>query len=339
MNERHLFHFGLKLGAIFMKSAHSLDFASIAVLRSFATVVERGGFSPAAKQLGLAPSTMSKHIRALETGLRVALIHRTTRTFDITPSGQRFYERCKGILREIDQASLLAEPATVLKGELRVVASPSFTASVLLPGLPAFMTSHPELMIDLRVGSAQVDLIREGVDVWITLEPAQRNKAPSIKLARNNCVVCASPAYLERHGIPESPGDLKRHAGLLGYGSPYAEEWPFLVGRQVKRYPIRKAFASDNGDALRSCCLEGLGLGGFYAFHVAADLEAGRLVEVLSSYRANPGGVHAIVPHRHYMSPGARAFIEFVRSLCVPSEKLRPSQPRSGPISGRSSRT
>ncbi len=303
-----------------MKKGQSLDFASIAVLRSFAAVVEHGGFSPAAKQLGVAPSTMSKHIGALESGLRVALIHRTTRSLDVTPSGQLFYERCKAILHEVDQARLLAEPAAILKGELRVVASPSFTASVLLPGLPAFMGAHPDLAIDLRVGSAQVDLIREGVDVWITMEPTQRNKAPSLKLARNTCVVCAAPAYLERHGIPETPADLKRHAGLLGYGSPYAEDWPFLVGRQVKRYPIRKALASDNGDVLRACCLAGLGLGGFYAFHVADDLKAGRLVEVLKSYRANPSGVYAIVPHRHYLSPASRAFIEFVRALCVPSE-------------------
>ncbi|TSD54665.1 LysR family transcriptional regulator [Variovorax sp. KBS0712] len=316
MNEGHLFHLGRNVLAITMNKAHSLDFASIAVLRSFAAVVECGGFSPAAKQLGLASSTMSKHIGALESGLRVALIHRTTRRLEVTQSGNRFYERCKAILQEVDQASLLAEPLTTLKGELRVVASPSFTASVLLPALPTFMATHPQLAIDLRVGSAHVDLIREGVDIWMTLELPQRNKAPSIKLARNNCVVCASPAYLDRHGIPESPADLKRHAGLLGHGSPYAEEWPFLMGRQIKRYPIRKAFASDNGDALRFCCLEGLGLGGFYTFHVAKDLEAGRLVEVLRPYRANPGGVYAIVPHRHYISPAANAFIDFVRALC-----------------------
>lgn len=309
-----------------MPRPSSLDFASIAQLRSFIAVVESGGFSLAAKQLQLVPSTISKHIGSLEAGLRVALIHRTTRKLEITEAGNRFYERCKAILREADRANLPSEaPSRSLTGELRVVASPSFTSFVLLPQLPSFIASHPQLMIDLRVGAGPVDLIRDGVDVSISLDESHRNKNPAIRLSANTCVVCAAPSYLARKGTPETPSDLRRHDGLVGHGSPFAEEWPFMVGRAVKKFPVRKTFASNNGDVLRAYCLEGLGLGGFYGFHVARDLKAGRLVEVLRPYRANPTAVYAVVPHRHYLSPNAQAFIDFMRGVCKGIDQIVPA--------------
>ncbi|WBY02762.1 substrate binding domain-containing protein [Ramlibacter tataouinensis] len=205
-----------------------------------------------------------------------------------------------------------SEPAPAqLEGDLRVLASPSFTSSVLLREL------HPGLLVDLRVSAGPVDLIREGIDVHISLDEIHRKKQPAVKLADHTCVVCASPAYLERHGIPGTPADLRRHAGLVGHGSPFAEEWPFLAGRTVRKYPVRKVFASNNGDALRAYCVQGLGLGGFYAFHVAEDLRLGRLVEVLRPYRANASAIYAVVQHRRYMSPHTRAFIEFMRAACA----------------------
>jgi DNA-binding transcriptional LysR family regulator len=295
----------------------SLDFASIGLLRSFVAVVESGGFSAAAKQLQLVPSTVSKHIGQLEAGLRVALIHRTTRNLEVTAAGRHFHARCLAILAEADQASLLGEAPTVLAGELRVLASPSFTSSVLLRALPAFTTQHPQLLVDLRVGAGAVDLIREGIDVSISLDETRRNKNPAVKLGDNACAVCAAPVYLEQHGVPQTPADLRRHHGLIGHGSPYAEEWPFLVGRSVKTYPVRKVFASDNGDVLRAYCLQGAGLGGFYRFHVAEDLRRGRLVEVLSNYRANASAVYALVQHRKYMNPPTQAFITFMRGVCA----------------------
>lgn len=159
----------------------------------------------------------------------------------------------------------------------------------------------------------------------ISLDEIHRKKSPAVKLADNACVVCASPAYLERHGVPATPSDLRRHRGLVGHGSPYAEEWPFLVGRAVKKYPFQKVFASNNGDVLRAFCLRGVGLGGFYAFHVADDLRAGRLVEVLQPYRSNVSAVYAVVQHRKYMSPPARAFIEFLRGVCSTQAMGRPA--------------
>ncbi|HYF16342.1 MAG TPA: LysR substrate-binding domain-containing protein [Ramlibacter sp.] len=299
-----------------MPKAASLDFASIGVLRSFAAVVETGGFTSAARQLQLVPSTVSKHVATLEAGLRVALIHRTTRNLEITPAGRTFYDRCRAILEQADQAGVVAQPPSTITGELRVLASPSFTSSVLLGALPAFTGRHPQLLVDLRVGAGPVDQIREGIDVRISLDEVHRNKNPAIKLADQVCVVCASPAYLQRHGTPHTPADLRRHLGLVGHGSPYAEEWPFRVGREVRKYGVRKVLASNNGDVLRAYCLAGAGLAGLYGFHVAEDLRAGRLVEVLRPYRANPAAIHAVVQHRKYMNPATQVFIEFLREVC-----------------------
>ncbi len=299
-----------------MPGAASLDFANIGQLRSFAAVVERGGFTAAARQLQIVPSTVSKHVAALEDGLRVALLHRTTRHLDITPAGRAFYERCSAVLAEIDRASLIAQPPHAPGGDLRVRASPSFTSCVLQPSLPVFSAQYPGVVVDLRVGTGDVDLVREGIDVWVSLDEIHRSKHPAVKLANNVCVVCASPAYLEQHGTPHTPADLRRHAGLIGLGSPYAEEWPFCIGRDIKRYAVRKVLASNSGDVLRSYCLAGAGIGGFYGFHVAQDLRAGRLVEVLRPYRANPTAVVAVVQHRRYMSLQAKVFVEFLERIC-----------------------
>ncbi|TAM83282.1 MAG: LysR family transcriptional regulator [Candidimonas sp.] len=302
--------------------AQPLDTISLSALRIFVTVYECQSFSAAARQLQLAPSTVSKHVELLERGLGNVLILRSTRKLHVTEAGTLFYRHCKAALESVDGASAaLTGVGHELSGSLRIVAPPSFTAHVLTPHLVSFMTRHPRVAVEITVSSVEVDLVKEGMDMAIVMDNQRSGKIPSIVIGPNRVRVCASPAYIERHGRPKVPDDLARHRCLCGIGSQYHDRWPFLVGKHVKRVAVNRIFTSNVGDMLRACCLAGLGIAGLYAFHVDEDIAQGRLVELLADYRADIGTIRAIIPHRRIVPPNARAFLEFL------SQRLGPCEP------------
>jgi DNA-binding transcriptional LysR family regulator len=296
-------------------STQILNHVSMLSLRCFVAVVETQSFTSAARQLRVAPSSVTKHVQLIETAFDVALVHRTTRRISVTEAGERFYEQCLSILSQIDSASAAIGAERTLSGHLRVTAPPSFVAAFLGPHLPAFMREHPAISIDVNVNSATEDLIRNRIDVAITLRREPQSKLTHFWLASCPLSLCASPDYLARHGTPRKPDDLMRHACLSGRHSDLAEGW--TLGRdgawQVINPPYR--LLSDNGDLLRQGALGGAGIGAFYDFHVGDDLRAGRLMRVLPNFALTPRNAFAIIPHKTIVRPQAKAFIDFVQGL------------------------
>jgi DNA-binding transcriptional LysR family regulator len=293
-----------------------LDAVSIASLRNFASVVETGSFSAASRQLGIAVSTVSKHVDVLEGRLRTTFFLRTTRRLNLTEDGSRFYEYCREALNQVEEAVDQTFNPQEIRGRLRVVAPPSFTSCILSPALPGFLGNHPNLHLELRVTTASLDMLRDQIDVAVRMTAESGSGVRMEQIGKAPSVLCASPAYIERSGMPKRPVDLRDHQCLLGINSPYGDRWRFRVKREILELPMRGAFASDTGDVLKHACISGLGVCGFYFFHVKGDLEAGRLVRVLEEFEADDGGVYAATPPNRFVPRNTAAFIEFVRSLC-----------------------
>lgn len=293
-----------------------LNDASIISLRCFVAVVETQSFTSASRQLRLAPSSVTKHVQLLEQGLGIALVHRTTRRISVTDAGERFYEQCLAILAQIDSAAAVMVAERALSGHLRVTAPPSFAATLLGHHLHEFLAGHAGLSVDVMVTSATPDLIRDRIDVAITLQEEPESKLAHFVLMASPRVLCASPGYVERFGMPEEPRDLDRHECISGRFSELAEAWLLRrEGDDWQAWHVRSRLLSDNGDLLRQACLRGSGIGNFYQFHVQEDLDAGRLLRVLPAYESKPKNIYAVIPHRQIVRPQTRAFIEFVRQI------------------------
>src|ERR1700736_1185570 len=292
-----------------------LNDASILSLRCFAAVVETESFSSAARQLRLAPSSVTKHVQLIENAINVALLHRTTRRVSVTEAGERFYDQCLAILAQIDRATMALVAEHELGGHLRVTAPPSFAATMLGPHIHEFLREYPGISVDVVVWSATPDLIRNRIDVAITLHEEPQSKLTHFELAPCPLTLCASPDYVARHGTPHTGDDLIRHECLSGRFSDLAEGW--TLGREGLWHVVNLQFRllSDNGDLLRQACLGGAGIGNFYHFHVRDDLRHGRLIRILPDYESKPQHIFAIVPHRQILRPQAEAFIAFVRGL------------------------
>ncbi|MFG1477192.1 LysR family transcriptional regulator [Xanthobacter sp. V4C-4] len=281
----------------------------------FTRVVERGGFSAAARASGLTPSAVSKLVARLERRLGVRLMVRTTRRLQLTPEGAAFYERSARILDEIAAAEQEAAAGAAPRGRLRVNSSVNFAMAYLLPLVPPFLEAHPQMSIEVTVTDRVVDLMEERADVAIRVGPMRESRLVARKIANSGAMVVAAPAYLARMGMPQTPDDLARH-NMLGFSfSRIVEGWPFRdgAGGIVSVPPRGNALVSD-GEAMHALALAGLGLARLAEFQVRAEVADGRLVPVLE--HLNPGD--AVDVHAVYMggsgplSARIRAFVDFL---------------------------
>lgn len=282
----------------------------------FAAVVERGGFSAAAKLFGMTPSAVSKLVTRLEGRLGARLINRSTRKLQLTAEGQAFHQRCVTILSDIAEAECEAAAGRAPRGRVRVNANVAFGNQVLLPLVPAFLAEHPELSVDLVFTDQVVDLIEERADIAIRVAPGplRGNQLMARKIGESAVAVVASPEYLARHGEPKTPADLTKH-NLIGFNfARSVEGWPFRVdGALISIAAVGNTQVGD-GEIARQLAVAGIGLARLGRFHTEAEVAAGRLVTVLEDF--NPGDIEAI--HAVYLGQGGfvparmRAFIDFL---------------------------
>ncbi|MBA4222307.1 MAG: LysR family transcriptional regulator [Methylobacterium sp.] len=282
----------------------------------FAAVVERGGFSAAAKLFGMTPSAVSKLVTRLEARLGARLVNRSTRKLQLTAEGQAFHQRCVTILSDIAEAECEAAAGRAPRGRVRVNANVAFGNQILLPLVPAFLAEHPELSVDLVFTDQVVDLIEERADIAIRVAPGplRGNQLMARKIGESAVAVVASPEYLARHGEPKTPADLTKH-NLLGFNfARSVEGWPFRVdGALISIAAVGNTQVGD-GEIARQLAVAGIGLARLGRFHTQAEVAAGRLVTVLEDF--NPGDIEAI--HAVYLGQGGfvparmRAFIDFL---------------------------
>jgi DNA-binding transcriptional LysR family regulator len=290
-----------------------MDTNRAAEMEVFVRVVDLGGFTPAARQFRLTPSAVSKLVSRLEARLSTRLVNRSTRRLQLTPEGQRFYDRAVRVLSEMDEAEREAAAGASPRGHLTVNSNIPFGMLHVLPLVPEFLALHPEVTLDIVLSDTVIDLMQERADIAIRVGPLRVSSLIARKVGSSGMVVVASPDYLARAGKPASSDDLARHRGI-GWTFPrIISGWPFRSRQGIETVmPSPIARASD-GEAVRRLALGGVGLARLAMFHIAPDIEAGRLVPVLEDF--NPGDREDI--HVIYLGQGGplparvRAFIDF----------------------------
>jgi DNA-binding transcriptional LysR family regulator len=280
----------------------------------FARAVDAGGFSGAARTLGMTPSAVSKLVARLERRLGARLVNRSTRRLQLTAEGCAFYERSLAILAEITAAEQATAAREVPRGLLRINANVPFGRHFLIPLAGEFLAAYPEVSLDIVLSDAVVDLLEARADVAIRAGPLKSSSLVARKLGATRMMIVGAPSYLATHGMPRSAADLAVHRLLAPCYARALPAWPLLEkGRIVRIAPEGEVRASD-GEALRELALSGVGLARLAAFQVGADIAAGRLVPVLEA--ANPGDleeVHAVFLGQGGLMPArVRALLDFL---------------------------
>ncbi|HEX9448311.1 MAG TPA: LysR family transcriptional regulator [Dongiaceae bacterium] len=286
----------------------------LGTMEAFVAVVDARSFSAAALKLRSSKSLVSRQIAALESALGARLFHRTTRSLALTEEGRRYHEQVVRILADIADANQsLSNMQSTPRGLLRVNAPMSFGYLHLAPAVPDFLMQYPEIELDLTMNDRYVDLVEEGVDLALRLGRLADSSLIARKLAPARRVVCASPAYLRDHGVPETPDDLPQHQCLCYSNISASDEWRF-VRQNGTPWPVevKGRLHANNGDALREAALKGLGLVFLPTFIVGRDLQASTLVSVLTEHVAQDTGLYAVYPHARHLSPKVRAFVDFL---------------------------
>ncbi|WP_300750185.1 LysR family transcriptional regulator [Janthinobacterium sp.] len=290
----------------------------------FAAVVEAGAFSAAARRLELTPSAVSKLVNRLEARLGTRLLQRSTRQLHTTPEGDAFYVQCKRILDDINSAEREAAHGAAPRGRLRINCFVPFGVHYLLPILPEFSERYPDILLDVVVSDAVVDLLEDRTDIAIRTGRLKESNLVARKLGEDCMIVAASPAYLARHGTPRTPQELTGHK-LLGFNFRHQKEaWPFRdgAGGNIHITPQGGILVSD-GESMRQLALAGMGLGRFMSQHVRDDIAQGRLVPLLEDYSTGDGEiVHAV-----FMGPGLQVPARVRVMLDFLLEKVTLSRP------------
>jgi len=281
----------------------------------FARVIDAGSFTAAAGQLGMSKSAVSKAIAALEDRLGARLLNRTTRRLALTEVGRAFYERCARIVAEAEEAELAVTHLQLTpRGTLRVNAPMSFGALHLGPALAGFLARYPDLKVDIELSDRFVDLLEEGYDLAVRIAAALPDSSLiARRITVDDAVICASPAYWQRHGRPRVPADLASHACVTYAYNPNPREWPFVAadGRPI-RVRVDGPLHTNNGEATLHVALAGLAVVRLPRFICGPELAAGRLEAVLADAMPPPNGIYAVYPHNRHLSAKVRAFVDFL---------------------------
>lgn len=297
-----------------------------AEMKAFCAVASVGGFSPAARNMGLATSSVTRLVDALERRLGTVLLNRSTRSVTLTDAGRTYYDESQRILDQLDAADdAVTDSASGMSGTLRVAAPATFATMCIAPILPALRARYPHLKLELHLDDAAMNLTDDATDVAIrigSLDPAMNLVARH--LSDHTRMICASPAYLARHGTPRDPADLAIHDCLQFSFAENRRAWTVRRhdgGMEEQEVLINGIMIANNVEVLRRAAMEGLGIAVLAQWLVKADIQAGRLVRVLPDYDANPGpmnmAVHALYPARRRGTKKVQVFIDLL------SEHLR----------------
>jgi DNA-binding transcriptional LysR family regulator len=286
---------------------------------TFARVVEAESFSEAARRLGTSKSSVSKAVARLEASLGVRLLNRSTRKLSVTEIGQAFYEHCARIG---DEAALAAANARELQSEpsgvLRITAPVAFGRLHVAPAVVEYLEQHPKVTIDMAVTDRVVDLVGEGYDVAIRIAREPHPQLVARELAPARRVVCATPDYFERWGVPQTPADLERH-NCLHYTrlSPHGQ-WRLQGAQGEIVVDVKGSLRVDDDDALSQAVLAGLGIALLPTFIIGRDLQAGRLCSVLGEYLPVERRIYSVRLPNVRPPAKVRAFIDFLVSRFGP---------------------
>ena len=285
----------------------------LASLRAFVKVVESGSFAEAGRQQRLSRSAISKYVGDLEESLGVQLLNRTTRHASPTENGQMYFERAIVILSEIDAADqAVTQLQAAPRGLLRINAPMSFGTIRLGPALADFMTKYPDLQLQLVLSDDLLDPVQDGFDVTLRIAELESSSLIARKIVPVARVVCASPDYLKRHGMPMHPQDLRDHVSLTYGFLLTGNQWKLTGSDGVHWIQPAWSLCVNNAEVLRDVAVKGRGIALIPEFIAAEALKNGSLQAVLVNYSAPPLALYAVYPPTRHLAVKVRLFIDFL---------------------------
>ncbi len=303
-------------------------------MESFVSVATRGSLTAAAIAEGVAPAIMGRRLDALEARLGVKLLVRTTRRITLTHEGSAFLEDCQRLLADVANAEASVSAGGVkASGHLRVTAPAGFGRRHVAPLVPRFRELHADVTISLNLSDRVVDIAGEGYDCAVRVGDMPDSSLVSVRLADNRRLCVATPQFLQQHGTPQVPQDLARFACLvLSSDASQTRGWAFRVPRnapgrhqeggapaaeaketEVIHFKPNGPMDCSDGQVLHDWCLAGYGIAWRSTWEVEAEIQAGRLVEVLADYAAPPNGIYAVFPQRKHLPLRVRLWVDFLK--------------------------
>lgn len=287
-------------------------------MQAFAAVADQGSFVAAARVLGSSKAAVSRQVADLEARLGVRLMQRTTRRLTLTTEGQLFLERCRDALAQIEDAENEVQLASSLpRGLVRANVPVTFGNLHLAPLWGEFLARYPQVELDITLADRVVDLVEEGYDLAVRIGRLASSTLISRQVASDHSVLCAAPAYLERHGWPRTLADLEQHH-TIGYSYlSTGDRWVFLGPAGEESVRVRPRLRANSGDTCRAAALAGQGIIQQPTFLIGGDLSAGRLLPILPEWRGQDLGIHLVYPSRRFLPPKLRVLLAFLAERLV----------------------
>ncbi|MFL1526041.1 LysR family transcriptional regulator [Pseudomonas sp. O230] len=291
----------------------------------FVRVVERGSFSAVAREMQTSQPTISKVLKALEAELGGKLISRSTRQLSLTDEGQRYYNECRQILAAVDAAEHSFQSGRErIAGHLRIGSSVSFGRLQIAPRLAEFLERHPDVEIDLQLSDQNQDLVSEGLDVTFRIGELNDSGLIARHIGTTHRVTVAAPAYLNRHGQPQTPAELSGHNCLQFNLLNSQNLWVFENNNQRHEVRIKGNAQSNNSEAIREMVLGGLGIAWSPVWLFSEELKAGRVTAILQDYTAQSLPMHAVSPANRRQSARVIAFVDYMSQALASAPELKP---------------
>lgn len=284
-------------------------------MEMFVRVVETGSFSKAAREFATTQPTVTKQVAAIEARLKVRLLNRNTRGVSLTEAGTLYYDKCKTIVREMEEAdNIVRLRQAQAQGLLRIGSSVAFGRRVVVPLALEFMAQHPQLQVDLSFEDRYTDLVAQGIDVAIRLGKLADSSLGARFLGTNPWLMVASPRYLKKHGTPRRPADLSAHDTLIYSSVQGNDVWRVVPPKgEAVTVPVSGRLRSNNLSAVLAAARSHLGIAAL-PWYVAADsLAGGRVVEVLKGHGLPEQEIHAVFPSPKLVPGKVQAFVAFLQ--------------------------
>jgi DNA-binding transcriptional LysR family regulator len=277
----------------------------------FARVVEAGSFTAAARLLGMPKTTVSRRVAALEREVGVRLLQRTTRSLNMTDAGRLYYEHSSLALRTIEDANLrLAEARAEPSGTIRISSPVGFGGHFLTGMVFDFLAAHPKTRVELRLTDDRLNLVENGIDLAFRTGILADSTLIARKLGATYRILCASPAYLARRGVPAVAADLVRHHCVIAGPSTANAQWVLDGPHGQEAVTVAGRFAANEMQAVIAAAIAGYGIAQLPSGIVEAPIRDGQLCRVLDGYTTPAGGLYVVYPSSRHLSPLVKAFIE-----------------------------
>jgi len=278
-------------------------------ISEFVYVAENESFTLASKKMAISTAQVSRQISALEKRLNIKLFYRTTRKVSLTEEGRVFYQHCRGVLDGLDEAeraitNLQSRP----QGKVKLSAPVTYGEQQILPLVNDFVQQYTDVEVLAYLSNQQVDLVEDGYDLAIRIGKLSDSSMMAKKLGKRTNYACATPAYLEKYGIPHSLSELSKHNCLLGT----LDYWHFKEAGREKNIRVTGNLRYNSGFGLVDAVLKSQGIVLLPDYYVQEHLDSGALVTVLDNYREDDEGIWAVYPHNRHLSPKIRLLVDFL---------------------------